>query len=190
VQHPRKVHKDRARVALIFERRLAIQNFVDLQRLKQVELDARAVVEHPKTNSILAADCLLLRIDADVQVVIKQLVVGAIGPIASAQHLRARGRRRGRGKACVTRLCRWLLRGGMCGNGCGGRLCLRTCCLLCSLGREQRHSSQAKNHHPAPKGSKGKKIAWQYPNRSTCTPYMLAHIPPGPHLLTFPGTMR
>ncbi len=56
----------------------------------QIELDARAVLQHLEANGVLAADDLLLRIDADIEMVGEQIVVDAVRPIRAAQNVRAR----------------------------------------------------------------------------------------------------
>ena len=53
----------------------------------QVELDARAVLKHPEADGVLAAEELLVGIDADIEVVVEQIVVGAIRPLAAAQNV-------------------------------------------------------------------------------------------------------
>src|SRR5262245_65457803 len=61
----------------------------------QVELDAVVVLEHLEANGVLAAEGLLFRIDAHVEVVVEQIVVGAMPAILAAQEVRLRrgGRR-------------------------------------------------------------------------------------------------
>ena len=67
------------------------EDLVDVELVGQVELNARAVFQHPETDGVFAADEFLFGIDADVQVVIKQVVIGAEGPVSAAQHIQARG---------------------------------------------------------------------------------------------------
>src|SRR5262249_49924199 len=50
-------------------------NFVNLQVLVEIQLDARVILQHAKANRILAADEFLFRIDANIQVIEKQVVV-------------------------------------------------------------------------------------------------------------------
>ena len=61
-------------------------------------------LQHLEADRVLAADRLLLRIDADVEVVVEQVVVRAVAAVFAAQDVRAR--RRGRCLRCV-RLGRW-----------------------------------------------------------------------------------
>ena len=75
----------------ILERGRAEENLVDVERFVQVELDARAVLEHPEADGVLAADELLFGIDADVEMVEEQVVVGAIRPVLAAQDVGMRG---------------------------------------------------------------------------------------------------
>ena len=86
-----KIDKHGAGIALVLERVVAQENLVDVQRVAQVELDARAVLEHPEADRVLAAETLLVGIDANVQVVIEQVVVGAVRSVRAAQHVIARG---------------------------------------------------------------------------------------------------
>ena len=76
--------------------RLLQQNLVDVQRGYQVELNARAALEHFEADRVLAAQGLLVRIDPHVEVVVQQVVIGAIRTVAAAQMigLGERGRRR------------------------------------------------------------------------------------------------
>ena len=92
LQRFRKVDEDRAVVALVFEFGFAEENLVDGQRGMQVELDAVVVLEHLETNGVLAADRFLFRIDAHVEMVVKQIVVGAIPAIFAAQNVGLRRR--------------------------------------------------------------------------------------------------
>ena len=56
-----------------------------LQRLLEVELDARAVLEHLEANGVFAADEFLVGIDANIEVVVEQIVVGAVWAVGTAQ---------------------------------------------------------------------------------------------------------
>src|SRR5580693_10230519 len=68
----------------------------------KVELDARTVLKHFEANGILPADGLLLRINANIQVVRKQIIVDAVWTVGAAQNVRARrsGWRRRRCGCC------------------------------------------------------------------------------------------
>jgi hypothetical protein len=50
----------------------------------EVDLDARTVLEHAEANGILAAQELLVGIDPHIEMVVEQLVVGAIRPPTAA----------------------------------------------------------------------------------------------------------
>ena len=91
----REVDEDGAGIALVLEQRGAEQDFVDVERGLQVELDARAVLQHLEADGVLAADELFLRVDADVEMVEEQIVVGAIGSVGAAQEIGVRRRRFG-----------------------------------------------------------------------------------------------
>ena len=56
----------------------------------QIQLDAPAVPEHPETDGVFALKELLLRVDANIQVVKQQVVIGPIGPIGAAQDIAPR----------------------------------------------------------------------------------------------------
>ena len=78
-------------------------DLVDVQVGVQIELNARVVLQHPEADAVLAGDELLLGIDADVEVIGEQIVVGAIPPVFAAQDVGARRwpqrRRRRRARA-------------------------------------------------------------------------------------------
>src|SRR5215813_11851554 len=61
------------------------QNFVDVQSLGKIELNASVLLQHLDANRILTADKFLFRVDPDVEVVGEQIVVSAIRPIGAAQ---------------------------------------------------------------------------------------------------------
>ena len=87
MQRLRKIHKYRARIPLVLQRRRAQHDLVDGQRVAQIHLNAHTVLQHAKANRVLAAYPLLPRIDPDIEVVIKQIVVGPKRPIRPAQHV-------------------------------------------------------------------------------------------------------
>src|SRR5262249_32040681 len=80
-------------IALVFERSSAVEDLVDLQCVAQIELDATVIPEHAEANRVLSLNGFLSRIDADVEVVIKKIVVGAIRSVSAAQHFEARRNR-------------------------------------------------------------------------------------------------
>ena len=53
----------------------------------QIQLNSLSVLQHLEADQILSTEILLLRIDAHVEVVIKQVVVGAIRAIGSAKNI-------------------------------------------------------------------------------------------------------
>src|SRR5271156_2108438 len=63
-----------------------------MKSLVQVELDARVVLEYLEANGIFSPDELLLWIDAHIQMVEEQIVVGAILAVSSAQNVSPRRR--------------------------------------------------------------------------------------------------
>ena len=95
LQRAREIDEDGAGVALILERRVVPEDLVDVQLSGQVELDAGAVLEHAEADGVLAGDGFGVGIDADVEVVIEQVVVGAERPVGAAQKVEARGQGRG-----------------------------------------------------------------------------------------------
>lgn len=90
VQRFGEIDENRARVALELEECLTEKNFVDIQGIDQIKLNTRVVLEHLEADRVLAADELLFGIDADIEVVIKQIVVGTIRPISTAQNIGVR----------------------------------------------------------------------------------------------------
>src|SRR6185437_11213064 len=86
-QRLRKIHEHRSRVALILQRRLAKKDLVNLERVVEVKLNARPILQHLEANRILAADRLCVRINTNIQVVIQQIVIGSIRPISAAQYI-------------------------------------------------------------------------------------------------------
>ncbi len=90
----REVHEDGAGVALVVERGGAEEDLVDVERFVEVELDARAVLEHLEADGVFAAEELLFRVDADVEMIEEQIVVGAIRAVFAAEDVGVRGGRR------------------------------------------------------------------------------------------------
>src|SRR5262249_12582111 len=85
-----EIDENRARVPLVFQDRLAQQNLIYGERCMQVELNASAVLQHLEANRVFSADELFLRIDPDIQVVGKQIVIRAIWPVFAAKLIEAR----------------------------------------------------------------------------------------------------
>ena len=83
---------------------VAEQDLVDVEVGVEIELNARVVLQHLEADRVLAADRLLLRIDADVEVVVQQIVVGAISAVFAAQDVGARRRFLGRKNRLARRL--------------------------------------------------------------------------------------
>ena len=88
-QRLREVDEEGAAVALVFQRRLAQQDLVDLERGIELELDAGAVLQHLEADGVRSADEFLVRIDAEVEMVEEQIVVGAIGAVRAAEKVRS-----------------------------------------------------------------------------------------------------
>ena len=93
-QRLREVHEHGSKLARVFQRDALEEDLIDLQRGVQIELDPRAVLEHPEPDGVLPADELLLRVDAHVEMVREQIVIGAIRSVLAAQNI---GPRRGGG---------------------------------------------------------------------------------------------
>jgi hypothetical protein len=90
-----KVHPDRAQFARVFQFGRPVQDFVHVEVGKQVELDARVVLEHAEPNRVLAADEFLVRVYADVEVIGEQIVIRPPRAVFTAQEVGARGPLRG-----------------------------------------------------------------------------------------------
>jgi hypothetical protein len=76
----------------------------------QVKLNPRVVLEHLEANRILPADEFLLGIDADIQMIEKQIVVGPILTVRAAQDVSTR--RPDRNLRRLRRRCLLRTRGG------------------------------------------------------------------------------
>jgi len=98
-----EVHEDRAEFAVVLERGLVEEDLLDVERGDQVELDAGVVAEHLEADGVLATNELLLRIDADVEVVEEKIVVGAIAAVLAAQDVGPRRGFRLAGRAAALR---------------------------------------------------------------------------------------
>jgi hypothetical protein len=96
----RKVNEHRVDLALVLQLAPGVQDAVDVQVGIQIELDARIVAQHPETDGVLSGEVLLLGIDADVEVVREEIVVGAVASVVAAQEVGAR-RRPERGRLLV-----------------------------------------------------------------------------------------
>ena len=60
------------------------------ERWMQIELDAVVVLEHLEADGVFAADEFLFRIDANIEMVVEQIVISAIGAVCAAQDVGAR----------------------------------------------------------------------------------------------------
>jgi len=85
-----EVHEYRALFALELQRDRSLDDPVDLQRRREVQLDSRVVLQHPEADRVLPADRLLLRIHPDIEVVGQQVVVDPVLPLSAAQDVRLR----------------------------------------------------------------------------------------------------
>src|SRR5258705_375661 len=56
----------------------------------KIELDPRVVLEHLEPDRVHPSDKLLLRIDADIEIVVEQIIVGAIAAILATQEVGVR----------------------------------------------------------------------------------------------------
>ena len=105
LQRLREVDEHGAELALVLQRRVAPSRILStFSVVDQVELDARVVLQHPEADRVLAADELLLRIDADVEVVGEQVVVGAVRAVARRAACRPSSARAGGGRRDRLRL--------------------------------------------------------------------------------------
>jgi hypothetical protein len=96
----RKIDEHRSCFTLVLKRGRTQEYLVDLERRVQIELDAPAVFQHPEADAVLALEKLPFRVDADIEVVKEQVVVGAVRPVATAQNV---GPRRRAGGECAER---------------------------------------------------------------------------------------
>ena len=97
LERAREVDEHRVQLALVLERRRAVEDLVDVQVGVEIELDTRRVLEHAERDRVLPADELLVRLDPDVEVIRQQVVVRAELAVFAAEDVAARrrgGRRR------------------------------------------------------------------------------------------------
>src|SRR6202046_567938 len=80
-----KINKHRSELAFVLERCRSEQNLIDTKSGGQVELNASVVLQHLETDRVFPADELLFRVDADIEVVVKQVVVRAIRSVSAAE---------------------------------------------------------------------------------------------------------
>ena len=109
-----KVDEDGAFLARVLERRAGKQNAIDGQGLMQIDLDAVVVGQHAEADRVLAAEEFLVGVEADVEVVVQQVVVGAVAAVFATEELGA-GRRRLLSRLLDGRSRRgrhWIRRGG------------------------------------------------------------------------------
>ena len=83
----RKVDEDRAFLARVLERRAGEQDAIDVQGLMQIDLDAVVVGQHAEADRVLAAEEFLIGVEADVEVVVQQVVVGAVAAVFATEKL-------------------------------------------------------------------------------------------------------
>ncbi len=57
----------------------------------EVELNARTILKHAKADCVFPADGFLIGIDAHIEVIVEEIVVGAERTISAAQHVGAVG---------------------------------------------------------------------------------------------------
>ncbi len=82
-----EVDVEGAAVAVVLQDGWAKGDFVDLEGRIELELDAGAVFEHFEADGVGSGDELLLRVDAEVEVVIEEVVVGAVGAVGAAEEI-------------------------------------------------------------------------------------------------------
>ena len=80
-----EIDKYRALIALVFQLGRAHYDLVHVERLGKLELDAVVVLEHLETNGRFAADVLFIGVDADIEVIIDKIVIGAIPAVFAAK---------------------------------------------------------------------------------------------------------
>src|ERR1700729_1588846 len=102
-RHPglRGVAKHRGALALILQYRAAQRNLVDPRWLFEFGSNARPILQHLEANRIRSIYVFLVRIDAEIEVIKEQIIIGAIGSVRTNQEIGRRwfldhGRRSGR----------------------------------------------------------------------------------------------
>ena len=76
------------------ERRRVHLDLLDREVRVEIDLNPGVVLQHPETDAVLAADQLLRRVDADVEVVVAEIVVGAIAAVLATKDVGAARRSR------------------------------------------------------------------------------------------------
>ena len=87
-----KVHEDGAQFAFVLERGRAHQDLVHAEVGEEIKLDTSIILEHLEADGVLPGDHLLFRVDAHVQMVEEQIVVGAIPAVFATEDIGLRGR--------------------------------------------------------------------------------------------------
>src|SRR5262245_47837497 len=80
-----EVDIDRIGLALVFQFCVAQQDLLNLKDIAEIDLNPRTVLQHLELDRILAGNRFLLWIDSDIEVVVEQVVVGALRAIAAAE---------------------------------------------------------------------------------------------------------
>jgi len=87
----RKIDEHRAVVTGVLQCGRAEKDFVDIELIGQVDLNARGILNHAETNRVAPADELLCGIDPNRKVVVEKIVVGAERTVSPAKHVQSRG---------------------------------------------------------------------------------------------------
>src|ERR1700683_323560 len=113
----RDTHEDGTEFALVFERRRAQENFVNIKSGVEIELNARVVLQHLEADSVFSTDGFFVWINADIEVVVEEIIVVAILAVRATKSVGASGNVRRIGPRG---------RGGLLGRsgGSGGRILL------------------------------------------------------------------
>ncbi len=68
-------------------------NLIDLQIVVEIQLDSIIVLKHLEADGVLAANKFLLRVDANVEMIEKQIIISAIPAVFTAQDIGVSWRR-------------------------------------------------------------------------------------------------
>ena len=84
----RKIDEHCTEIAFVFERGSAQKNLVHIETRVQVDLNARVGFQHVETKRVFPADELPFRINANIEMVVEQIVVCPVRSVGSQKNVR------------------------------------------------------------------------------------------------------
>jgi hypothetical protein len=89
-ERQREIDEHGAELAFVLQRGRAEEDFVDVEARVQIDLNARGLFQHAEADRVLPADELLRWIDANIEMVVEQVVVGAVRSVGTEEDVRLR----------------------------------------------------------------------------------------------------